>query len=82
MVLVCSKTFESYTHLLLPAQRGCLGGDVRGHHCQHAVLHIFQDGATQLRGEGLDEGDRVQGSVALRGLLGQLSTLLLCPLLR
>lgn len=56
--------------LLLPAQRGRLGGDVRRHDGQHAVLHVLQDATPQLRRQCLDEGDGIQGRVSLRGLLG------------
>ena len=67
--------------LLLPAQRLRLGRDVGRHDGQHAVLHVLQHRAPQLRGQRLDEGHRVHGSIRAGGL-GQLPALLLRPLLR
>ena len=67
--------------LLLAAQSRRLGRDVRGHDGQHAVLHVLQHAAAQLRRQRLDEGDGVQGRVAGGGLLGELPPLLLRPLL-
>lgn len=69
------------TSFLLPAQRCSLGRNVWGHDGQHAVLHVLQNRAAQLRRQCLDERDWVQGLVSLRGLLGLIATLLLCPLL-
>lgn len=69
------------TRFLLPAQGCSLGRDVRGHDCQHAVLHVLQNRAAKLGWQRLDERDRVQGLVSLRGLLRLITPLLLCPLL-